>query len=32
MGAALLEFHGVPRAGRGELVWFLPPRVLRAAR
>ena len=32
MGAALLEFQGVPRAGRGELVWFLPPRVLRAAR
>jgi len=32
MGAALLEFQGVPRAGRGELVWFLPPRLLRAAR
>ena len=29
MGAALLEFKDVPRAGRGELVWFLPPRVLR---
>jgi phosphohistidine phosphatase len=32
MGVALLEFKGAPRAGRGELVWFLPPRVLRAVR
>jgi phosphohistidine phosphatase len=32
MGVALLEFKGVPRPGRGELVWFLPPRVLRAVR
>ena len=32
MGVALVEFKGVPRAGRGELVWFLPPRVLRAVR
>jgi phosphohistidine phosphatase len=32
MGAALLEFKDVPRPGRGELVWFVPPRVLRAAR
>lgn len=32
MGVALLEFKGVPRAGRGELLWFLPPRVLRAIR
>jgi phosphohistidine phosphatase len=32
MGAALLEFQGAPRAGRGELVWFLPPRVLRCVR
>jgi phosphohistidine phosphatase len=32
MGVALLEFKGPPRAGRGELIWFLPPRVLRAVR
>jgi hypothetical protein len=32
MGVALLEFKGVPRAGHGELVWFLPPRLLRAVR
>lgn len=32
MGAALLQFKGAARAGRGELVWFLPPRLLRAAR
>jgi phosphohistidine phosphatase len=32
MGVALIEFKGVARAGRGELVWFLPPRVLRAVR
>jgi phosphohistidine phosphatase len=32
MGVALLEFKGAPRAARGELVWFLPPRVLRAVR
>lgn len=30
MGAALLEFKGAPRAGRGELVCFLPPRLLRS--
>jgi phosphohistidine phosphatase len=30
MGVALLEFQGAVRAGRGQLVWFLPPRVLRA--
>ena len=32
MGVALLEFKGPPKAGRGELIWFLPPRVLRAVR
>ncbi|GAC1663558.1 MAG: phosphohistidine phosphatase SixA [Steroidobacteraceae bacterium] len=32
MGVALLEFKGPPRAGRGELVWFVPPRVLRCTR
>jgi phosphohistidine phosphatase len=32
MGAALVSFRGRPAAGHGELVWFLPPRVLRAAR
>jgi len=32
MGVALLEFKGAPRAARGELVWFAPPRVLRAVR
>jgi phosphohistidine phosphatase len=32
MGAALLRFRGRARAGRGQLVWFAPPRLLRAAR
>jgi phosphohistidine phosphatase len=32
MGAALVQFHGAVRAGRGELCWLLPPRVLRALR
>jgi phosphohistidine phosphatase len=32
MGAALLSFRGGARAGRARLVWFVPPRVLRAAR
>lgn len=32
MGVALLEFQGAPRAGRGEIVWFVPPRLLRAVR
>jgi phosphohistidine phosphatase len=32
MGVALLEFPGAARAGRGRLVWLLPPKVLRAAR
>jgi phosphohistidine phosphatase len=32
MGVALLNFKDVPRVGRGELLWFLPPRVLRAIR
>jgi phosphohistidine phosphatase SixA len=32
MGMALIAFPAAPRAGRGELIWLLPPRVLRAAR
>ncbi len=32
MGAALVRFRGRVRGGRGQLVWFAPPRVLRAAR
>jgi phosphohistidine phosphatase len=32
MGVALLAFQGAARAGRGELTWLLPPRILRAAR
>lgn len=28
-GACLLDFVGYPRAGRGELQWFLPPALLR---
>jgi phosphohistidine phosphatase len=32
MGVALLEFQGAPRAGRGQLIWFVPPRLLRAVR
>jgi phosphohistidine phosphatase len=32
MGAALVGFPGAPRAGRGELKWLAPPRLLRAAR
>ena len=32
MGVALLEFQGAPRAGRGQIVWFVPPRLLRAVR
>jgi len=32
MGAALVGFRGPVQRGRGELVWLLPPRVLRAAR
>lgn len=32
MGVALLSFEGAARAGRGALIWLLPPRVLRAAR
>jgi phosphohistidine phosphatase SixA len=31
MGVALLAFQGAARAGRGELIWLLPPRILRAA-
>lgn len=31
MGVAQVSFRGAARAGRGHLVWFLPPRVLRAA-
>jgi len=32
MGAALVAFPGAARAGRGELLWLVPPRLLRAAR
>jgi phosphohistidine phosphatase len=32
MGVALLAFPGAARAGRGSLVWLLPPRILRAVR
>jgi phosphohistidine phosphatase len=32
MGVALVRFRGRAQAGRGELVWFAPPKLLRAAR
>jgi phosphohistidine phosphatase len=32
MGAALLSFRGVARAGVARLAWLVPARVLRAAR
>jgi phosphohistidine phosphatase len=32
MGIALIAFQGAPRAGRGELIWLVPPKILRAAR
>jgi phosphohistidine phosphatase len=32
MGIALVAFHGAARAGRGELIWLVPPRLLRAVR
>jgi phosphohistidine phosphatase len=32
MGVALISFRGVPRAGGGVLNWFVPPRILRAAK
>jgi phosphohistidine phosphatase len=32
MGVALLSFQGSARAGRAELIWLLPPKLLRAAR
>jgi phosphohistidine phosphatase len=32
MGMALVEFDGPPRAGHGELLWLVPPRLLRALR
>jgi len=32
MGMALIGFDGAPRTGRGELLWLVPPRLLRAAR
>jgi phosphohistidine phosphatase len=32
MGMALVDFDGPPRAGRGELLWLVPPRLLRAVR
>jgi phosphohistidine phosphatase len=31
MGVALVSFRARARAGAGQLVWFMPPRVLRAA-
>lgn len=31
MGAALVAFRHTAEPGRGRLVWFLPPRILRAA-
>jgi phosphohistidine phosphatase len=31
MGGALVDFRTSARAGRGQLLWFLPPRVLRAS-
>jgi phosphohistidine phosphatase len=31
MGAALLSFPGKAHAGRGVLLWLLPPKILRAA-
>jgi phosphohistidine phosphatase len=30
MGVALVSFRGRARAGAGQLVWFVPPRLLRA--
>lgn len=32
MGAALVSFSGTPRAGGGVLNWFVPPKILRAAK
>jgi phosphohistidine phosphatase len=32
MGVACVTFRGVARAGSGELTWFMPPKLLRAAR
>jgi phosphohistidine phosphatase len=32
MGMALLRFEGAPRAGHAELLWLVPPRLLRALR
>jgi phosphohistidine phosphatase len=32
MGVALVSFRSTPRAGSGVLQWFLPPRILRAAK
>jgi phosphohistidine phosphatase len=32
MGMALVRFRGRVAPGRGELVWFVPPKLLRAAR
>ena len=31
MGVACVSFPGPVRAGKGELTWFLPPKILRAA-
>ena len=32
MGMALIGFDGTARAGHGELLWLVPPRLLRAVR
>jgi len=32
MGAALVKFPGAARAGRGQLLWLVAPRLLRAVR
>jgi len=32
LGMALIAFPGAARAGCGELIWLLPPKILRAAR
>jgi len=32
MAVALIAFQGAPRAGRGELRWLVPPKLLRAIR
>ena len=32
MGIGLVAFHGAARTGHGELIWLVPPRLLRAVR